>query len=115
MENVGKEGEGGSVFALGTKTPTIVDVYVTLVAHYSPRPRYFGFFLNPVLPFWRILFSKRGLYAGSVGCSHIVRAYSRFQIRPWSIRFFGKYLGKRILGMYGRGWKWKATEMRGEK
>ena len=29
-----------SVYALGTEHPSIADVYITLVAHYSPRPRY---------------------------------------------------------------------------
>ncbi|TDL30183.1 hypothetical protein BD410DRAFT_780726 [Rickenella mellea] len=29
-----------SAYALGTATPSLVDIYITLIAHYSPRPRY---------------------------------------------------------------------------
>jgi hypothetical protein len=29
-----------SKLALGTEHPTILDVYITLMAHYSPRPKY---------------------------------------------------------------------------
>jgi len=31
---------GECAYSLGTEHPTIADVYITLIAHYSPRPRY---------------------------------------------------------------------------
>jgi GST-like protein len=32
-----------SVYSLGTANPTLVDVYISFVCHYSPEPRYGSF------------------------------------------------------------------------
>jgi hypothetical protein len=40
LESIVSITAGDSPYVLGTTHPTLVDVYVTLMAHYAPKPRY---------------------------------------------------------------------------
>lgn len=77
-------------FALGTSEPTLLDVFMSTFAHYSPRPRWV---------IWRIKGIQHipHLIPDRNGCKRTVHVFMLAVERPFNILFLERYLFCKIL------------------